>query len=141
MSAIALHDILDDVEVAPAGLRPRRRDHLRLVAPGETVPALAAPAGRADAGHLTLTRRGRLAITLTVATALVLTVVAALGIFPAGAAGGEVVTVQPGQTLSHIAVTELPELPMNRAIVLLQQTNQLNSLEIQAGTQLEIPRP
>lgn len=141
MSAIALHDILDDVEVTPAGRGPRRRDHLRVVAPGESAPALAGSARGASEGHLTITRRGRLAITLTVATVLVLTVVAALGIFPAGAAGMEMVTVQPGQTLSHIAVAELPELPMDRAIVLLQQTNELNSLDVQAGTQLEIPRP
>lgn len=134
MSAIALHDILEDLE-APAERTPRRRDHLRVVRPGETAPAVEAPA----AGRLTITRRGRLAVTLSVATLLVLTVVAAAGLFPAAADGSGTVVVQPGQTLSQIAVTELPELPLDRAIVQLQLTNNLNSLDIQAGTELVIP--
>ncbi|WP_109472264.1 LysM peptidoglycan-binding domain-containing protein [Ornithinimicrobium cavernae] len=139
MSAIALHDILQDLEPVPAGRSPRRRNHLRVVAPGETAP-VSARAARPSRG-LVLTRRGRLTVTLTVATVLVLAVVAALGMFPAAADGGQTVVVQPGQTLSQIAVTELPELPVDRAIVQIQLANGLNSLHIQAGAELEIPRP
>ena len=91
--------------------------------------------------RLTITRRGRLAVTLAVATVLVLTVVAASGLLPAAADGGETIVVQPGQTLSHIAVTELPDLPLDRAVMELQLANNLNSLDIQAGAELEIPHP
>ena len=151
MSAIALHDILDDFEIAAPdhgpgrpggghqGLRgpgSRRRDHLRVVRPGEGAARQEAPEVR-----LTITRRGRLAVTLAVATVLVLTVVAASGLLPAAADGGETIVVQPGQTLSHIAVTELPDLPLDRAVMELQLANNLNSLDIQAGAELEIPHP
>lgn len=136
MSAIALHDILEDFEpAAPTGRGPRRRDHLRVVRPGETAPAVQP----ADEGRLTITRRGRLTVTLAATTLVALTVLAAAGLLPAAADGGETVVVQPGQTLSQIAVTELPELPLDRAIVQLQLANNLNSLDIQAGATLEIP--
>lgn len=135
MSAIALHDILEDFEPAAAGPAPRRRDHLRVVRPGETAPAVHAQAE----GRLTITRRGRLAVTLSVATLLVLTVGAAAGLLPAAADGGEMIVVQPGQTLSQIAVTHLPDLPMDRAIMELQLANNLNSLDVQAGIELQIP--
>lgn len=138
MSAIALHD-LRDIEPVEVSRSPRR-NHLRLVTPGELAPSEATPSmGRGEA--LRLTRRGRLAITLAAATVLVLTLAAALGMFPAAASGGHNVVVQPGQTLSHLAVTELPELPMDRAIVAIQVANDLNSLDVQAGTELTIPRP
>lgn len=133
MSAIALHD-LHDLEPVPA--RRRQRDHLRLVPPAEATPASAGARGA-----LTLTRRGRLAITLTVATVVVLAAIAAFGLFPASAGGGHTVTVEPGQTLSAIAVTHLPDLPMDRAIVQIQLANQMNTLHIQAGMELEIPQP
>ncbi|MCK0114157.1 LysM peptidoglycan-binding domain-containing protein [Ornithinimicrobium sp. F0845] len=139
MSAIALHD-LQDFETTQAGRdggrTPGRRDHLRVVAPGERAPV---DGGRT--GQLVLTRRGRLAVTLTVATVLVLAVVAALGMLPATASAGHTVTVQPGDTLSQIAVSELPELPMDRAIVQIQLANDLNTLHIQAGMELAIPQP
>lgn len=135
MSVIALHD-LQDFEISHA--QPRRRDHLRVVQPGERVTsAVEAP------GRLTLTRRGRLTITITVATVLVMTVVAALGVLSAAAApvATDTIVVQPGQTLSQIAVTELPGMPMDQAIVEIQLANELNTLQVQAGMELEIPRP
>lgn len=135
MSAIALHD-LQDVQPAQAGRTPRRRDHLRVVQPGECVEATGA---RPD--QLTLTRRGRLTITLTVATVLMLAVVAVMGMLPATASAGHTITVQPGQTLSQIAVTELPGVPMDRAIVQIQLANDMNTLQVQAGMELEIPLP
>lgn len=132
MSAIALHD-LHDLEPVPA--RRRQRDHLRLV------PAEATDRSAGARGALTLTRRGRLAVTLTVATVVVLAAIAAFGLFPASAGGGHTVTVEPGQTLSAIAVTHLPDLPMDRAIVQIQLANQMNTQHVQAGMELEIPQP
>lgn len=134
MSAIALHDTTLQ-EIRLGGGKSPRRPHLRLVQPGEVIPA----AERTTEG-LVLTRRGRLAVTLTVATIMVLAVAAILGMLPAAASGGHTVVVQPGQTLSQIAVTELPELPMDRAIVQIQVANDMNSLDVQAGTKLEIPQ-
>lgn len=136
MSAIALHDILEDLETTRVVRGSRRRNHLRVVQPGETAPVVHAAGGR-----LTLTRRGRLAITLTVTTVLALAVAALFGWFPAAADGGQTVVVQPGQTLSHIAVAELPGLSLDRAIVEIQLANELNSLDVQAGTELVIPQP
>lgn len=144
MSAIALHDMtapdLTDRDFTPApGVRSSRRGHLRLVT-GEELPqakALRAPAGT----PLTLTRRARLLMTLTAAAALVVVLAAAMGVFPAMAAGSHTVVVQPGQTLSHVAVAELPELPMDRAIVQIQLANEMSSLDVQAGMVLQIPQP
>lgn len=138
MSAIALHDLqdLETAGTAPVTWAPRRRGHLRVVAPGER-----AAVSQRQPGRMTLTRRGRLAVTMTVATVLVLAVVAALGMLPATASAGHTVTVQPGDTLSQLAVTYLPELPVDRAIVQIQLANELNSLQVMAGTELEIPAP
>ncbi|USQ77282.1 LysM peptidoglycan-binding domain-containing protein [Ornithinimicrobium cryptoxanthini] len=144
MSAIALHDLtapdLMDRDFPPApGVRSSGRGHLRLVT-ADDLPqtgAMRAPAGT----PLTLTRRARLLMTLTVAGALVVVIAAAMGVFPAMAAGSHTVVVQPGQTLSHVAVAELPELPMDRAIVQIQLANEMNSLDVQAGTVLQIPQP
>lgn len=144
MSAIALHDMtapeLMDRDFAPAsGVRGGRRSHLWLVT-ADDLPqptTLRAPVQ----APLTLTRRARLLMTLTAAAALVAVIAAALGVFPAMAAGGHTVVVQPGQTLSHVAVAELPELPMDRAIVQIQLANEMNSLDVQAGTVLQIPQP
>lgn len=137
MSAIALHD-LHDLETVPA----RRRDHLRVVPAGPVTGGAGRGESAADRdAALTLTRRGRLAITMTVATVVVLAAVAAFGMFPATAVGGQTVTVQPGQTLSEIAVTQLPGVPMDRAIVQIQLANEMSTLHVQAGMELEIPRP
>ena len=54
---------------------------------------------------------------------------------------GPEATVQPGDTLSQLALTYLPELPVDRAIVQIQLANELNSLQVMAGTELEIPAP
>ena len=57
------------------------------------------------------------------------------------ASAGHTITVQPGDTLSQIATSELPELPLDRAIVAIQVANDLNTLHVQAGSELEIPAP
>ena len=50
-----------------------------------------------------------------------------------------VVTVQSGQTLSHIAARELPDLPIGTAVAEIQLANQLNTTHVHAGQQLVIP--
>lgn len=115
--------------------------------------ALHVPAARRSGGHLRvldaderrpaptvvrITRRGRLALTGTVALVLVLafaSLVSALG--PAGAASA--VVVEPGMTLSQIAAEQLPELPLDRAIVDIQRANKPSTAEVAAGQQLVIP--
>ncbi|MGB8384571.1 MAG: LysM peptidoglycan-binding domain-containing protein [Dermatophilaceae bacterium] len=85
-----------------------------------------------------LTRGGRLALTLVVAVVAVLLVSG----LPRGASGHSarrVVTVQAGQTLSHIAARELPDLPMGTAVAEIQLANQLNTPYVHAGQQLVIP--
>lgn len=137
MSAIAVED-LSPVEL---GAGAPRRNHLRAVRPGERAADRSGPVtrDRCRRSRLVLTRRGRLAVTLSVVTLVALAAVATLGMFPAGAADGQTVVVQPGQTLSHLAVTHLPELPMSQGIVQIQLANGMNSLDVQAGTELVIP--
>lgn len=87
-----------------------------------------------------VTRRGRLAISLGVSTVVLALVVVMSGLLPAGASAPERLhTVAPGQTLSQVAATMLPEVPLDRAIVQLQLANGLNTLQVQAGQQLVIP--
>ena len=79
-------------------------------------------------------------MTSTVALLLVLAVGSLAGaVMPA--APNESVVVQAGQTLSQIAASELPELPLDRAIVQLQLANDLNTLQVAAGQTLVIPQP
>lgn len=51
------------------------------------------------------------------------------------------VTVEPGQTLSEIAATTMPGLPLDRAVVEIQLANALSSMHVQAGQTLVIPAP
>lgn len=144
MSAIALHDLtapdLVDRDFASAPReRSSRPGHLRVVT-AQDLPQPRAVWAPTQA-PLTMTRRGRLLITLTATAALLAVVAAALGVFPAMAAGDHTVVVQPGQTLSHVAAAELPELPMDRAVVQIQLANEMNSLDVQAGMVLHIPQP
>ncbi|MGB7449217.1 MAG: LysM peptidoglycan-binding domain-containing protein [Ornithinimicrobium sp.] len=124
MSAVAL----DTVRPWPQD-GPRR--HLRLV-PTSTSPEAA------GVRPLRITRRGRLAVTLSVTLAVVAALFAATVMMGPASASSEVV-VRPGQTLSEIAATHLPHLPLDRAIVTVQQENQLNTLQLQAGQTLVIP--
>lgn len=125
---------------APVGPVRGRRDHLRLVGRDGGAATGESRAGRAPGG-VRLTRRGRLAVTAVVALALS-TVAAALVLLmaPAGAAPAEVV-VGPGQTLSQLAATHLPELPLDRAVLQIQVANSLSTSDLQAGQTLLVPRP
>jgi hypothetical protein len=79
-----------------------------------------------------------LALTLAVTLAVVATLMLASVTTGSASASSEVV-VRPGQTLSEIAATQLPELPLDRAIVAVQRENQMNTLQVQAGQTLVIP--
>ena len=122
-------------DVAPAPVRvPVRPARPRLVSVPCPEPAEAVPAG-----PLTLTRAGRLAITATVAAAVLFLVVA---LFSGGASATVIdhsTTVSTGQTLSEIAVRELPQLPVADAVARLQVANDLTSSDIHAGQTLLIP--
>jgi hypothetical protein len=115
----------------PASLSPQRERHLRLV-PAPT------PGDRKAQQTWRLTRRGRLAVTVTVAVAIVATLLAATLVMAPASASDQVV-VRPGQTLSEIAATHLPHLPLDRAIVAVQRENRMSTLHIQAGQTLVIP--
>ena len=119
----------DHTELGYAGSTPKR-PHLVLVQGGARTTA--------DAGGVRLTRRGRLALFL-----LVLAVVAVTSLSGLRGAGASeplrAVTVAPGETLSQIAVAELPTLSMDQAIVAIQIANNLSTAQVSAGQQLVIP--
>lgn len=95
------------------------------------------PAGTSS---LHLTRRGRLAITTTVALAVA---VLAATLFSVGVMGpasaASSVVVEPGTTLSQVAQEHLPGLPLSQAIADIQQANRLSGTSIAVGQELVIP--
>lgn len=111
---------------------PRRR-HLVSVPTGDWVPEREPP--------FRLTRRGRLTL---LGLAVLLGCVFALGVAlapgsPASAAH-HAVTVRPGDTLSEIAVREMPRLPIREAVARIQIANDLPGPHISAGQSLVIPK-
>lgn len=137
MSAAAAWD-LNAAPVRVPGSVPGRaaRPSLVLVPTGDAVPT-SAP------GRLRLTRAGRLAVTLTVAAVLLAVATVALVSRTGAAAPAPVadhaVTVTQGQTLSEIAVRELPGLPVAAAVAELQLANNLPSAHVHAGQVLVVP--
>ncbi|SRR5674476_1129764 len=113
------------------------RPPLRLVGPGERAgPGACARSPRTAR----LTRRGRLVITLvaTVAVATLAMVLATSG----DAAAPQIdhaTTVSAGQTLSEVAATQLPSLPINNAVARIQLVNGLSTSQVHAGQLLLIP--
>lgn len=128
MSAVAW----DPADLGYVGASAPRRPQL-VVLPG------GGQGGSAAGGALRVTRRGRLALlALAVATA---GVVGVTGLTGAGAAQPlEVVTVAPGQTLSEVAATQLPDLSVSNGIVAIQMENGLSTAQVSAGQELVIPR-
>lgn len=120
---------------APATLgRPHR--HLVSVPTGDALPEPVQP-------RLRLTRRGRLVVLVAAAVlaavvALVLAIAVAAG--SVASAADHAVTVQPGQTLSEIAVREMPGLAMREAVARIQIANDLPSSHVSAGQSLVIPK-
>lgn len=87
-----------------------------------------------------ISRFGRLLLTTT---ALGVAVVLAVTLFGAGSASVGVdhtVTVMSGQTLSGIATTELPQLPMAEGVAQIRLANDLNTSQVHVGQELAIPR-
>ncbi|MGB3764144.1 MAG: LysM peptidoglycan-binding domain-containing protein [Ornithinimicrobium sp.] len=117
------------VTAEPIHLEPTGR-HLRLVPPLE---ARTQPRQR-----LQITRRGRLVATISVMAALAAVAAITLTLVLPASGSSEVV-VQPGQTLSQIAASELPGVPLDRAIVDLQLANDMSTVHVQSGQTLQIP--
>jgi hypothetical protein len=115
---------------------PRPHRHLISVPTGDAVPEPVQP-------RLRLTRRGRLVLLVAAAAvgavvALVLAIAVATG--SAASAADHAVTVQPGQTLSEIALREMPGLAMREAVARIQIANDLPSSHVSAGQSLVIPK-
>lgn len=118
-----------------------RVTHLTLVPPTEGAHAEEWSEAR-EGVAVRLTRAGRLAMTVTVALLLaaVLTlVVSGPGAAASGASQGRHIVVQPGQTLSELAVAAWPDLAVHQGVVRIQRANKLASTQIFAGQALVIP--
>ncbi len=122
---------------APEVQKPCRR-HLHSVPTGDDVM----PPSTHASTRMRLTRRGRLAITLSVLCALLLGgfAVARAMAAPVEDVPAPTVTVQPGDSLSQVAHEAMPGLPVREAIARIQVENRMNSLQVQAGQVLRIPR-
>jgi hypothetical protein len=126
------------------GSGDRVRPHERVGSAGLVRPASRVPAGKGAAAPsfqtIRLTRRGRLVITLmaTVAVAT-LAVVLAAAVDAAAPVIDHATTVSAGQTLSEVAATQLPSLPIHNAVARIQLVNGLNTSQVHAGQLLLIP--
>ena len=118
-------------DIGYAGAAAPRRPHLVVLPGGVGRPA--------SSGSVRITRRGRLVL-----LALALAVVAVVGVMGMRGAGAAeplpTVTVAPGQTLSEIALAELPEMSIGQGIIAIQMANKLSTAEVGAGQTLVIPR-
>ena len=118
---------------------PTDRPPLRLVRPGERRGAHG-PTLAADLPAIRFTRRGRLVITLIATLAVVaIALMLAASVDAAAPEIDHATTVSAGQTLSEVAATQLPGLPIPDAVARIQLANGLNSLQVQAGQLLLIP--
>ena len=122
-------------DVAPAPVRfPARPARPRLVSVPTGAEVVVVPAA-----PLRLTRAARLALTITVVVAAVSL---AIDLITGGASATVIdhsTTVQPGQTLSEIAVQQLPQLSMAEAVAQLQIANDLTGSNVHAGQTLLVP--
>ena len=144
MSAIAVWECVPqerDGQPRPSrpALRLVRSDLDRVCRAPEQVrragPQGARRAVRARRARTVLARRAAV-----VAVGLAITAVLVGGLVArAGGTGPHRVTVQAGQTLSQIALAELPELPMGTAVAEIQIANRLNTSHVHAGQELVIP--
>lgn len=99
-----------------------------------TGPAVDGPAGVRR--RLRPTPLGRLVVLVVVAG-----LVTGLAFTAIGGGGGpaRTITVEPGQTLSQIAATRLPAVPVDDAVARIRLANNLPSAQVQAGQRLVIP--
>ena len=87
-----------------------------------------------------LTRRGRLLITFLATVAVfTLALVLATSVNAAAPQIDHATTVSAGQTLSEVAATQLPSLPIHEAVARIQLANGMNTSQIRAGQSLLIP--
>lgn len=112
------------------------RGHLRVA--GTHLAAEAPGATGAVRPGLRITRRGRLVVSTTLLLTLIAVVASAMLMMAPADASAEVV-VRQGQTLSQIAATHLPGMPLDRALVQIQLANGMNTAQVQAGQTLVIP--
>lgn len=101
---------------------------------------------RAPRPPMTLTRRGRLLLTMLSLLTLVAVAVLATGGVPASAgsepgsaATAERVTVRPGDTLWAIALRQAPGVDPRQTVDAILDLNALESSALQAGTVLLVP--
>jgi hypothetical protein len=86
------------------------------------------------------TRRGRLVITVMSAVAMVtLALALATSVDAAAPRIDHAITVSAGLTLSQIAATQLPALPIQDGEARIQLANGLNTSAVHAGQSLLIP--
>jgi LysM repeat protein len=116
-----------------------RRAPLRLVASGGNLlpderlrgPAVPSPG---------VNGRRRLVITVvTIFAIAALALVLAASVDAAAPAIDHTTVVSPGETLSAIAATQLPSLPIRDGVSRIQLVNGLNSYQVHAGQTLLIP--
>lgn len=146
MSALTWDDVVVDGTSARKGahaLGPARDVRMSSARHLHLVPA---PSGAADMGasSLSLTRRGRLAMTVGVALAFVAAIIIGMSFAtaapaPIASVAGPSVTVAAGETLSGIAARELPDLSIREGIARIQVINNLSTTAISAGQVLVIP--
>lgn len=117
------------------------RPPLRLVQPGEHGPErVSEDVGLRVRRGVRLTRRGRLVITLAAALAVVtLAVALATSVDAAAQHIDHATSVSAGQTLSGVASTQLPSLPVKDAVAQIQLANDMNTSQVHAGQVLLIP--
>ena len=110
-----------------------------------TTPTLArrriGPAAETASSAFRLTRWGRLLCTLALVAVLAAAAVAASARSGgASASSPQRITIAQGQTLSGLAVTYLPDLPIAQGVDAIRVANQLQNDRIIAGDTLVIPR-
>lgn len=147
-SLVGLRAQRPTLRLVPAG--PAVRPVARSASGAAWGPGVAAGAQSWRAGGLgralrpepvRLTRRGRLLRTLAVfgAACLLLSLALARLSAPGPLVADHAVTVEPGQTLTQIARTQLPQWPLDRSVAALRELNGMNSTVVVAGQSLLIP--
>jgi hypothetical protein len=80
---------------------------------------------------------------MTLMAAVAVTILAVTVANSVGAASPQIdhaTTVSAGQTLSEVAATQLPSLPIHSAVARIQLANGLSSSQVHAGQLLLIPK-
>lgn len=99
------------------------------------------PVRRASSTRVVLTRRGRLVRTFVVTflVALLALMIAARVNAPGEVEVARTAVVGQGQSLSDVASRELPQMPVDDAVMTLRVFNDIGGTSVQAGQILRIP--